>query len=160
MKLSIVLSTMITLSLICETACAQWTWSTETSINTLDKEHFMFLDKSKNLGEQILGEILAGELKAYDKSGNPIPVEVLQKLLEPIIDTVLIVDPVTLSEKYEITVYSPVTDVASFNIKQYLAFNKATNKLESHIHEVDLMRQEWDDDGNYIGNYFLCTVKF
>lgn len=160
MHLSIVLSTMVTLSLICETSYAQWTWSTETSINTHDKEQFMFLDKSKNLGEQILGKVLAGELKAYDKSGNPMPIEVLHKLLEPSIDTVIIVDPITYAEKYEITMYSPITDVVSFKIKQYLAFNMATNKLESHIHEVDLMRESWDDDGNYIGNYFLCTVKF
>ena len=96
MKLLLSFPLLVAICVFSETVSAQqWAWTCESDINTRNEKQFMSIDKDNNLCGQILKQVLAGKLTAYDKLGKPMPVEVLEKLLEPDIDTLLVVDAIS-----------------------------------------------------------------
>ena len=139
------------------------------SYNISDEE----LIENRKLIEWIINEVKEKRFKVYypymfdpsDTSNNtPIDSLMSDAVIENIflsIDTILVVDPVTLEEKYSIVENKLNTDrITKLKVKQGWAYVESSNQMISKIKEIKVLRDIYDENGLFIASAVVFRLKF
>ena len=139
------------------------------SYNISDEE----LIENRKLVEWIINEVKENRLKVYypymldpKDTSNSTTIDSLMSDadIENIflsVDTELIFDPVTLEEKYLFHENKLNVDrITKLKVKQGWTYDKNSNQMISKIYEIKLLKDIYDDNGNFIVSAVLFKVKF
>jgi hypothetical protein len=139
------------------------------SYNISDEE----LIENRKLIEWIVNEVKENRLKAYypympdpsDTSKNSTIDSLMSdedlKTIFSSIDTFIIIDPVSGEEKIEYNEWELNVDrITKIKVEQNWAYDKMSNQMLSKIKEVKLLKDIYDEDGNFIVSAVIFKVKF
>ena len=77
------------------------------------------------------------------------------------VDTEMVIDPVTMEEKYLLHENKLNTDrITKLKVKQGWTYNKSSNQMISQVQEIKLLKDIYDDDGHFIVSAVIFKVKF
>ena len=139
------------------------------SYNISDEE----LIENRKLIEWLVNEVKEKRLKAYypympdpsDTSNTKLIDSMMTEVdIDNIflsIDTELVIDPITLKEKmlfYENKL--DVDRITKLKVKQNWTYDKSSNQMISKVKEVKLLKDFYDEDGNFMVSAVIFKVRF
>jgi len=136
-------------------------------IDVREKQNLAFKYRRLPLIEIIHEAVKRGELTVYDPAADyadeftkVLPPEVAAEIGEST-DTVLVVDPETFEESYEIAQNTlEYVDVKKFRLKEDWFFDKETSTMMCRIVGFAPILEDFDEDGNYRGDVVMYWIYY
>ena len=133
-------------------------------IDVNEKMNHIFTYPKRQFIQILLDNAYSGDLPAYNPQDDEFTVIMTPDEVKSIgsgVDTQLVIDPITLEERYEIVIQElDIEKITKFRIKEDWIFDKQTSILWPRILGICPIESRYDESGNFIGDFPMFWVYY